>query len=111
MPSLKLETSAALSQAQEQALALEIGTLAAELLSKPLSVVQVRIESRKTIAFGGEITEDSAFLSIALIGEIAPEVKKILPEKFTALLEKYEIAPERVFLNYRETPASAWGWI
>ena len=70
MPSLKLETSVTLSEAQEQALALEIGELASQMLNKPLAVVQVRVESGVTISFGSQITQDSAFLSIALIGEI-----------------------------------------
>ena len=82
MPSLKFETSVTLSQAQEQAISIEISTLAAQLLNKPLAVIQVRVESGVTIAFGGEIAQDSAFLGIALIGEINPDVKKELPANF-----------------------------
>ena len=111
MPSLKFETSAVLSEAQEQAIALEISTLAAQLLNKPLAVIQVRVESGVTISFGGEITQDSAFLGIALIGAIAPETKKELPAKFAELFAKYEINPKRIFLNYQETEPSAWGWL
>ena len=111
MPSIKLETSAVLSEAQEQAAALEISKLAAELLNKPLEVIQVRIESGVTIAFAGNITQDSAFLHIALIGAIAPEVKAVLPEKFAALLGKYDIDPKRLFLNYLETARESWGWL
>lgn len=111
MPSLKFETSAVLSEAQEQAIALEISTLAAKLLNKPLAVIQVRVESGVTISFGGEITQDSAFLGIALIGAIAPETKKELPAKFAELFAKYEINPKRIFLNYQETEPSAWGWL
>ena len=111
MPSLKFETSVTLSQAQEQAIALEISTLAAQLLNKPLAVIQVRVESGVTIAFGGDITQDSAFLGIALIGAIAPEIKKELPAKFAELFAKYEINPKRIFLNYQETEPSAWGWL
>ena len=111
MPSLKFETSAVLSEAQEQAIALEISTLAAQLLNKPLAVIQVRVESGVTISFGGEITQDSAFLGIALIGAIAPEIKKELPAKFAELFAKYEINPKRIFLNYQETEPSAWGWL
>jgi hypothetical protein len=111
MPSLKFETSAVLSQAQEQALALEIGNLASAMLNKPLSVVQVRVESGVTVAFGGEITQDSAFLCIALIGAIAPEVKKELPAKFAELFAKYGINSKRLFLNYQETEPTAWGWL
>ena len=111
MPSLKFETSAVLSETQEQAIALEISTLAAQLLNKPRAVIQVRVESGVTIAFGGEITPDSAFLGIALIGAIAPEIKKELPAKFAELFAKYEINPKHIFLNYQETEPSAWGWL
>lgn len=111
MPSLKFETSVTLSEAQEQALAIEIGELASKLLNKPLAVIQVRVTSAVTMAFGGEICQNSAFLSIALIGEIAPETKKELPEKFAAVLSKYDIDPKKFFLNYQETTPSAWGWL
>lgn len=111
MPSLKFETSVTLSQAQEQAISIEISTLAAQLLNKPLAVIQVRVESGVTIAFGGEIAQDSAFLGIALIGEINPDVKKELPAKFAELFAKYGINPKHIFLNYQETPPSAWGWL
>lgn len=111
MPSLKFETSVTLSQAQEQSLALEISHLSAELLNKPLAVIQVRIESGVTIAFGGKIVPDSAFLGIALIGEINPEIKKELPAKFAELFSKYGIDPKHIFLNYQETTPAAWGWL
>lgn len=111
MPSLKFETSVTLSEAQEQAIALEISTLASQLLNKPLAVIQVRVESNTTIAFGGKITQDSAFLGIALIGVIAPDVKKELPAKFAELFAKYGINPKHLFLNYQETDPSAWGWL
>lgn len=111
MPSLKFETSVSLSQAQEQAISLEITNLAAQLLNKPIAVIQVRVQSGVTIAFGGEITPDSAFLGIALIGEINPDVKKELPAKFADIFSKYGIDPKHIFLNYQETSPSAWGWL
>lgn len=111
MPSLKFETSVTLSEAQEQAIALEITDLSAQLLNKPVAVIQVRVESGVTISFGGKITQDSAFLGIALIGAIAPETKKELPAKFAELFSKYGINPKHIFLNYQETDPSAWGWL
>ena len=111
MPSIKIETSVVLSKAQEQALAIEAGKLAAELLKKPLPVIQVRVESGITTAFGGNIADDSAYVSIALIGRIAEETRPLLPEKFTTLLHRYGVDPRKVFLNYTESDASSWGWI
>ena len=111
MPSIKLETSVVLSKEEESRLALEIANLAATELNKPLSVVQVRIQSGLTISFGNTITSNSAFLHFALIGGIAPEVKASLPEKFAALLEKYQIEKKTLFLHYTETTSDAWGWL
>lgn len=111
MPSIKIETSAVLSKAQEQALAIETGKIVSELLGKSLSVIQVRVASGLTMAFGGEIADDSAYVSIALIGRIAQEKRPLLPEKFTALLARYGVDPKKVFLNYAETESDAWGWI
>ena len=111
MPSIKLETSAILSKAEETTLALEIANLAAAQLNKPLSVVQVRIQSAITVTFGDDTQSGSAFLHIALIGKIAQETKDALPEQFAAILEKYGIDRSRLFLHYTETDASAWGWL
>ena len=111
MPSIKIETSVVLSKAQEQALALEAGKIVSALLNKPLPVIQVRVESGMTVAFGGEIADASAFVSIALIGRIASETRPLLPGKFTELLARYGVEPRKVFLNYTETDADAWGWI
>lgn len=110
MPSIKLETSAVLTKEQEAALALEITELSAVLLNKPVEVIQVRIESNVTISFGGVVSLNSAFLSIAMIGNIAHDVRPTLPEKFAAILSKYGINKKQLFLNYTETPFDAWGW-
>ncbi|MBQ9502733.1 MAG: hypothetical protein IJU70_11295 [Lentisphaeria bacterium] len=111
MPSIKIETSVVLSKAQEQALAIETGKIISALLNKPLPVIQVRVQSGMTMAFGGGIADDSAYISIALIGRIAPETRPLLPEKFTELLARSGVDPRKVFLNYVETDAASWGWI
>ena len=111
MPSIKIESSVVLSKAQEQALAVETGKIVSELLNKPLPVIQVRVSSGLTMAFGGGIADDSAYISIALIGRIAQEKRPLLPQRFTALLARYGVDPRKVFLNYTETDADAWGWI
>lgn len=111
MPSIKLETSAVITKEQEHTLALEIAKFAAEQLNKPLSVVQVRIQSGITVTFGDNSESGSAFLHIALIGEIAQETKAALPEKFAAILEKYGIDRNRLFLHYTETGYGSWGWL
>lgn len=110
MPSLKLETSVKLDRRQEQELALEISKLAAALLKKPEAAVQVRVQSDLTISFGGVLHEQSAFLAIGMIGTIAPDVRKFLPEKFGALFARYGVDPAKLLLNYQEADAPAWGW-
>ena len=111
MPSIKFETSAVLTPEQEKNVAVDITALCVELLNKPIEVVQVRVESGLTITFGGKASANSAFLSIAMIGKIAPDVRAILPEKFAALFEKYGINRKELFLNYTETAPEAWGWL
>lgn len=111
MPSIKLETSVILTKEDESSLALEIANLAASELNKPISVVQVRIQSGITISFGNAVSANSAFLHFALIGSIAPEVKSALPEKFASLLEKYGVDKKVLFLHYTETAPDAWGWL
>ncbi len=110
MPSFKLETSAKLDSRQEQELALAISKLGAMLLDKPETAIQVRVQSNLTVSFGGTSSEKSAFLVISLIGTIAADVRKTLPEKFGALLSRYGVDPKKIFLHYEESDVSAWGW-
>lgn len=111
MPSIKLETSAALTKLQEQTLALEITEIASAMLNKPVEVIQVRVAGNLTLTFGGAPADDSAFLEIALIGNIRDEVKAELPKTFAELFKKYGIDPKKLFLHYTETTPSAWGWL
>ena len=111
MPSIKFETSVVLSKEAEEKLALEIATLAASELNKPLEVVQVRVQSAMTVSFGNSCRTNSAFLHLALIGKIAPEVKAELPKKFAALLKEYGVEEKYLFLHYTETAPDAWGWL
>ncbi len=110
MPSIKIETSANITAQDQEKLALEISSACAAWLNKPEKVIQVRIASGMTISFGGTVCKDSAFVVIALIGSIAAETKAVLPERFAAILGKYGISANRIFLRYMESEASAWGW-
>ncbi|MBO5761999.1 MAG: hypothetical protein J6S53_10720 [Lentisphaeria bacterium] len=110
MPSIKLETSAVLTKEQEKTLALQVSKLCADILHKPESVVQVRIESSLTISFGGTVENDSAFIVIAFIGSVSEEQRTLLPGRFGELLAPYGIDPKKIFLRYMGSDASCWGW-
>ena len=110
MPSIKIETSAVLSVEQKEKIALQVSSSCAQWLGKPENVVQVRIEDGLTVSFGGTVCKDSAFIVIALIGEIDPAVKSTLPAGFADILKPCGIDPKRIFIRYMESGASAWGW-
>jgi N6-adenosine-specific RNA methylase IME4 len=90
-------------------LALELSQYFASALNKNISVVQCRVSSGVSIAFGGEEGK-SAFIEVSLIGEIAAETKARIPSEAAEITAKYGVDAKKLFIYYRESGRDAWGW-
>ena len=109
MPMLKIETSAALSEEQIGKVLEEGSRIVARILQKPEQYVMVAICEASMImsATGGP----AAFCDLRSIGGLSPENCAALSGELCALLAAViEVEPDRVYLNFTELDAAAWGW-
>lgn len=109
MPLLKLETTIVLTPEQRQALLPAVSQLLAKTLGKPEQYVMVTVSSA-SIWFGGR-GEPAAFGDLRAIGGLTEPIIQELAARLCDLLHQtLQIPPARVFLNFTDVPASAWGW-
>lgn len=109
MPLLRIETSAALGEASVKAILEEGSRIVARALQKPEQYVMVGIFPASMImsAMGGP----AAFCDLRSIGDLSPEQCAALSSELCALLSNaLGVDPARVYLNFAEVEAAAWGW-
>ncbi len=111
MPVIKIETSAQWSCAVKQEVAKKANGIVAEILAKPVAVVQSVIEDGCVIAFGEELSEVSAYVTIAQIGEFSQEKREALTGKLCAFLAEAGLNPKQIYLHFDGGGAERWGWV
>jgi len=109
MPLLKLETTVALPDEKRKALLASLSTVLAETTGKPEQYVMVTA-SQSAMLMSGK-PGDAAFVDIRGIGGLSGAVNRQLSQKVCRLLnESLGVAPDRIYLNFREVEAANWGW-
>lgn len=105
MPLLKIQTK---KEVPADVLA-ELSSVTAETIGKPETYVMVCAAKADMMMSG--TSDDAAFVEVKSIGGLRRDVNLALSGKICELFnEKLGIAPERVYLNFIEIPASEWGW-
>ena len=109
MPLLKLETTTALSDAQRQQLVPSLSRIVADTLGKPEQYVMVTT-GQASILMSGK-PGDAAFVDVRSIGGLTSDVNRKLSQQVCKLLkESLGVPPDRVYLNFTDVKAGAWGW-
>ena len=109
MPLLKLQTTVAIPADKRKGLMSSLSKAVAATIGKPEQYVMVTVDQGSIIISGSE--GDAAFVDIRSIGGLTGEVNRKLSQQVSKLLgDSLGIAPERVFLNFTDVPASHWGW-
>lgn len=109
MPYLHFQTSEFMSEGARAAACSEFSGKIAELLSKPESYVQVRIESGCTMSFGGE-TGKTAFVELFSLG-LDEATAAACSEALCQLIEeRFSIPANRIYLKMADHPRGMWGW-
>jgi phenylpyruvate tautomerase PptA (4-oxalocrotonate tautomerase family) len=109
MPLLKLETTAAVPDDKRQALIGSLSRIVAETIGKPEQYVMVTLSPAAMLMSGK--AGDAAFVDIRSIGGLNSKVNEQLSQKVCGLLKQsLGIAPERIYINFTDVEASAWGW-
>ncbi len=110
MPTVKLTISKKFDRNERENLALELTAIVAKEIGKPESVTQAIVEDDATVSFGGNFLAPSAFLVVMSIGGLNHDVCKRLSGALCALLGKYGVSAQRVYINFSEKKGSEWGW-
>lgn len=109
MPSLKLETTVALSDEKKKTILAALSKAVAETIGKPEQYVMVTT-SHSAMLMSGKAGE-AAFVDIRSIGGLNSETNRQLSRQICKLLkDSLGIAPDRVYLNFNNVEAGNWGW-
>ena len=109
MPLLRLETSVALSDDQQQQLLASLSKIVAETIGKPEQYVMVTVGPAAVLMAGKP--GDAAFVDIRSIGGLSANVNRQLSQKVCALLaQTLQVPQNRLYLNFTEVEAGSWGW-
>ena len=109
MPVVRLTTSKTLERSEKEKLAVELTNVVAKELNKPASVTQAIVADDCVVSFGGNFAGPSAFIALMSIG-VTPDACKRLSAGFCALLAKYGVSPERVYICFNDKKAAEFGW-
>jgi len=109
MPLLKLETTVALTDEKAKTLLGSLSKAVAGTIGKPEQYVMVSI-SHSAMLMSGK-TGEAAFVDIRSIGGLSGETNRKLSQQVCKLLnDSFGIAPDRIYLNFTDVEAGAWGW-
>ena len=109
MPLITLKTSAVVPAAQKAELATALSKIVVEATGKPEAYTMALIEAAEG-CFGGK-PGAIAFVEVRGIGGLGKPVNARIQAAVAELLKaRLGIPPERIYGNYIEVPATAWGW-
>jgi phenylpyruvate tautomerase len=109
MPLLKLETTVVLSEDKHKALLASLSKAVAGTIGKPEQYVMVTV-GQAAILMSGK-PGDAAFADIRSIGGLTDDVNRKLSKQVCQLLhDSLGVSPDRVYLNFTDVKAGAWGW-
>lgn len=110
MPIVNVTTSQSLEHARQEALCLELSSAVAGLLGKPEAYVQVLVSDRAAVSFGGSFDAPSAFVTVASIGEFTGETTKKLSAGIGAILARYGVPADRLYIDFASRKGFEIGW-
>jgi len=109
MPSLRLQTNLPADAPALDTLPGALSPLLAEALGKPESYVQIVVQPGALISFGGSAEGPSVFAMLTSIG-LPEEKTKPLAKIICGELQRVGVPPERVFLEFHDSPRPMFGW-
>jgi phenylpyruvate tautomerase len=109
MPLLELKTTVSLTEAKRDELLAALSKIVARDLGKPEQYVMVILESEPMLMSG--LPGPAAFADIRSIGGLSPAVNQKLACDLSEILRNQAGIPlDRIYLNFTDVPAAAWGW-
>ena len=109
MPFIDVKTTASVSDEKCEVLKAKLGKAISVIPGKSEGWLMVGIEPDVKIWFRGDASEDSAMVTVAVLGTVSAGDSSKLTGKITDILnEELGISPDRVYVSYSEH--DKWGW-
>jgi hypothetical protein len=108
MPLIRVETNQQLNPQAAADLCARLSRAVAEGIGKPEQYVQAIVSPAQAVCHGGA-PGPAAFVDVRSIGGLGPKVNRKLSERICGLLAEVGVAGERVYLNFTDVSAMAWG--
>ena len=109
MPFVNLQVSIPVGEEKQQVILQEASRILAEGIGKPETYVMVALETSPFLM--GGTAEPAAFADVRSIGGLTPQVNARLSAELAELLERQVGIPRtRLYANFTDVPASAWGY-
>ncbi|OGV62601.1 MAG: hypothetical protein A2498_15925 [Lentisphaerae bacterium RIFOXYC12_FULL_60_16] len=109
MPLMRIESTVTPSPAQTDAILKACSKALCQITGKPEPYTMVTF-SPATVLFAGQPVT-GAFVDIRGIGGFNPDINRAISQAICRLLEEHlQIAPDHVYLNFTDVPATQWGW-
>ena len=109
MPLVRLETSERLAPQDKARLCADLSRACSEIIGKPELYVMVAIHDQVSMLHAGK-SGPAAFVDVRSIGGLGPDVNRALSARLCeAVGAGAHVPSERIYLNFTEVGASAWG--
>ncbi len=109
MPYISLETTKNLTDEKCEQLKVAFGKAIEVFPGKSEAWLMVGIEGNKKLWFKGDASNDSAIVSVDLLGEVNPTASEKMTSVICEILEnEIDVSPDRVYVKY--TGFKHWGW-
>lgn len=109
MPLMMLKTSVTMQEGQKVELMKELSAMLAKATGKPEEYMMVLVEQADGLFAGKQ--GPVAFADVRGIGGLSKPVNSRIAKELCDMLQsKLAIPPERVYCNFTEVAAAAWGW-
>jgi phenylpyruvate tautomerase len=109
MPYLKLNTNVKIDAQQSSQLINQLSKLMAQETNKPERYVLVELNDNRTLLFAGN-NDPMAYLECKSIGLSPGQAKAISAAVSKALKDNLQISPDRVYIEFSNSPGELWGW-
>lgn len=109
MPYCQIITSQRLDPETVDAVAHSASSLVAEMLGKPESYVMVRVETERTLIFGGT-TEPTCFVSLDSLGFPESETEKFSQIVCDFVHDRLDVPTDRIYIEFSSPDRHMWGF-
>lgn len=109
MPLIKVQASVDIPEDKKKALLSDLSRMTAKTIGKPEQYVMAIVE-HSAVWLGGK-DAPAVFAEVRSIGGLNGSVNENIARELCELLKaRLGISPDRVYINFIDVPASAWGW-